>query len=193
MNEKLHRLVLVAALAGCGSSTKGAAMSSSRDVQVTRVFDAPVERVWAAWRDGEEVKRWFSPTGFTTPTARMDFRVGGTSLVSMKAPPEYGGGETFMTWSYRAIEPHQRIEFVLRFADAGGAPVEPASLGMPPGIPPSVRHVITFAPAAGGGTAMTITEYGYTTDAAHDMSKAGLLQALDKLDASLRPPSAPGS
>jgi len=29
-----------------------------RDLVVTRVFDAPVERVWKAWTDPEQVMRW---------------------------------------------------------------------------------------------------------------------------------------
>ena len=30
---------------------------------VTRVFDAPVEQVWKAWSDSEQVKRWWLGTG----------------------------------------------------------------------------------------------------------------------------------
>ena len=42
------------------------------DVVVTRVFDAPVEEVWKAWTDSEKVMRWWGPTGFTAPVARID-------------------------------------------------------------------------------------------------------------------------
>jgi uncharacterized protein YndB with AHSA1/START domain len=58
---------------------------------LTRVFDAPVEQVWNAWRDSEIVKQWWGPLGFTCPVAEMDFREGGTSLVCMRAiglPPD---------------------------------------------------------------------------------------------------------
>ncbi len=58
---------------------------------VTRVFDASVEQVWKAWSDSGQVMRWWGPTGFTAPVARMDFREGGTSLVCMRAPKEFGG------------------------------------------------------------------------------------------------------
>jgi len=26
-----------------------------------RVFDAPLERVWAAWTEADRLKRWFAP------------------------------------------------------------------------------------------------------------------------------------
>src|SRR5215207_5729970 len=57
-------------------------------VVVTRVLDAPVEEVWKAWSDPEYVMRWWGPTGFRSPSAEMDFRVGGASLVCMGAPAE---------------------------------------------------------------------------------------------------------
>ena len=152
-----------------------------RNVVVTRVFDAPVEQVWKAWSDSEQVRRWWGPQGFTSPSAKMDFREGGTSLVCMRAPAEYGGQDMYNTWTYRKIDPLQRIEFVLKFADKDGAPLDPAQAGTPPGVPPEVRHVITFKPIGSSQTEMTVTEYGYTTDQAHDLSKGGLEQCLDKM------------
>jgi uncharacterized protein YndB with AHSA1/START domain len=44
-----------------------------------------------------------------------------------------------------------------------------------------VPHVVTFTPTADGGTELSITESGYTTPQARDMSQAGLNQCLDKL------------
>jgi len=63
----------------------------THDLAVTRVLDAPVEEAWRAWTEPERVRRWWGPTGFTSPSADMDVRVGGTSLVCMRAPAEYGG------------------------------------------------------------------------------------------------------
>ena len=48
-----------------------------------------------------------------------------------------------------------------------------------------MRHVITFKAAGDNRTEMTVTEYGYTSDQAHDLSKSGLEQCLDNIDAVL--------
>ena len=157
-----------------------------RDVVVTRVFDAPVERVWKAWSDSEQVMRWWGPTGFTSPSAKMDFREGGTSLVCMRAPKEFGGQDMYNTWTYRKIVPTERIEFIQHFADKDGNKVDPAKMGIPPGVPHEVRHVITFKAVGDNRTEMTVTEYGYTSDQAHDLSKAGMEQCLDKMAESLK-------
>jgi uncharacterized protein YndB with AHSA1/START domain len=45
----------------------------THNMVVTRSFDAPVEQVWKAWSESEQVKRWWGPTGFTCPVAKMDF------------------------------------------------------------------------------------------------------------------------
>jgi uncharacterized protein YndB with AHSA1/START domain len=158
----------------------------------TRVFDAPVERVWAAWCDQDKVKRWWGPHGFSVPVARMDVRVGGVSLVGMRAPAEYGLPDMYNTWTYTAVVPPERLEFIVHFTDAEGRRLAPAQLGLPPGIPNSVPHVVVFKPLGPHRTELTQTEYGYTTEQARDMSKAGLEQVLDKL-AALFSPAAPAT
>ncbi len=40
----------------------------------------------------------WNPEGFTCSVARMDVREGGTSLVRMRAPKEFGGQDMFSTW-----------------------------------------------------------------------------------------------
>jgi len=154
-----------------------------RDVVVTRVFDAPIEQAWKAWSEPEYVMQWWGPTGFTCPLAEMDFREGGTSLVCMRAPKEFGGQDMYNTWSYKKILPMQRIEYILNFSDKDGNKLDPAALGIPPGVPSDVHHVITFKAIGDNQTEMAVTEYGYTSDQAHDISKAGLEQCIDKMAA----------
>lgn len=156
------------------------------NVEAARVLNAPVEQVWKAWSEPEYVKQWWGPTGFTSPSAEIDFRVGGTSLVCMRAPIEVGGQEMYNTWTYRTIESYQKIEFLLHFSDQHRNPLNPAHIGMEPGIPNGVRHVITFTRMEDNQTFMTVTEYGYTTQQARDLSKAGLEQCLDKMEAMYR-------
>jgi len=151
-----------------------------RDLVVTRVFEAPVERVWKTWEDPELVKRWWGPTGFSSPIAKMNFQEGGTSLVCMRSPD---GHDMYNTWSYRKIVPLQMIEFVLDWADKDGNRVDPSTMGLPPNMPRAVRHVITFKALGPAKTEMTITEFGYTADEYFDLSKAGLEQCLDKMNA----------
>jgi len=155
--------------------------SETKDLVGARTFDAPVTEVWKYWAESEGVKKWWGPTGFTAPIARMDFREGGTSLVCMRAP---NGQDFYNTWTYRKIEPLKRIEFILGWADKDGRKIDPVTMGLPPDIPQEVRHVVAFKDV-GGKTEMTVTEYGYKSDQTLDLSKAGLEQCLDKMAAAL--------
>ncbi|HRG53459.1 MAG TPA: SRPBCC domain-containing protein, partial [Bacteroidia bacterium] len=75
-----------------------------KKIVVTRIFNAPVELVWQNWTDPELIKQWWGPDKFTCPTAKIDFREGGTSIVSMLAPVSFGGQETFSIWVYTKIK-----------------------------------------------------------------------------------------
>lgn len=157
----------------------------TREMALTRVFDAPVSEVWKYWIDPEKVKKWWGPKGFTSPVANMDVREGSTSFVCMRPPPEYGGQDMCNTWAYKKIVPEKEIEFVMAFADKDGKKLDPATLGLPAGMPQEVRHVITFR-AIGGKTEVTVKEFGYTTEQVVEISRAGLGQCLDKMNESLK-------
>ena len=48
-----------------------------REIVLSRVIAAPVERVFEAWTDPEQIMRWFGPTGFTLESLECDIRPGG--------------------------------------------------------------------------------------------------------------------
>ncbi|MBZ5524962.1 MAG: SRPBCC domain-containing protein [Acidobacteriia bacterium] len=155
------------------------------DLVVTRVFDAPVERVWKAWTDPERVMQWWGPNGFTSPSAEMDFREGGTSLVCMLAPQKLGGQDMYSTWTYRKIVPMQSIEYIHNLADSNGNKADPVKMGMPPDFPQDQRNLVTFKAAGGNRTEMTVTEYDWTPGKMMNMAETGLNQCLDKMAAML--------
>jgi uncharacterized protein YndB with AHSA1/START domain len=157
--------------------------TAATNVVATRVFDAPVDRVWRAWSEPEDIKQWWGPAGFTVPVADVDFREGGRSLICMSAPQV---GDLYNAWHYQRIVPQERIEFVLTFTDETGTSLDPQVVGIPPGVPQQVPHTITFQALDATRTQMTVVERGYTTAVAAETSKLGLDQVLDKMAALVR-------
>ena len=141
-----------------------------KDLEVSRVFDAPVEKLWRAWIDPQLVMQWWGPTGFTCPVAKMDVREGGQSLLCMRAPKAFGGQDMYNTWTYSKISPQQRMEFVFHFCDENGQRIDPAALGLPPGMPREVRHVVTFEDLSNSRSRLTVTEQGYESDQIIELS-----------------------
>src|ERR1022692_1143021 len=115
-----------------------------KQIEVCRIFNAPVEMVWKVWTDPDLVKRWWGPKHFTSPLVKLDFREGGRSLVSMKAPKEMGGQEFYSIWEYVSIIPFNSIEFIQSLSDKDGNKTDPTKLGMPPDFPLDIRTVVTF-------------------------------------------------
>ena len=154
------------------------------DIVVTRTFAATAQQVWDAWTVPEQVMCWWGPQGFTSPSARMDVREGGRSLVCMRSPD---GHDFYNTWTYSQVAEPERLEFTMGFADADGNPVDPVALGLPPDIPHPVRHVVQLRESA-GKTELTVTEFGYADGPTYELSKAGLEQCIDKMADSLSSP-----
>ena len=149
-------------------------------IEVTRTFNAPVEMVWKVWTDPELVKRWWGPKHFISPVAKIDFREGGKSIVSMKAPKEMGGQEFYSIWVYVKIIPLKTIEFIQSLSDKDGNKTDPTKLGMPSDFPKDIKTVVTFRELANSKTEMTVTEYadmGQTSN----FAQLGLEQSLDKM------------
>lgn len=46
----------------------------SRELTITRVFDAPRDLVFKAWTDAKMLAEWFGPQGFTNPVSRKPWR-----------------------------------------------------------------------------------------------------------------------
>src|SRR5712671_5866735 len=93
-----------------------AAKNKSNEIKITRVYDAPVEAVWDAWTDPEQVAQWWGPRGFTLTTHSKDrppmFRV--TVLFSET------GGKTKMDMSMTLPTPEAAEEARKFIKKAGG-------------------------------------------------------------------------
>lgn len=61
-------------------------MNKSADIKLIREFDAPLNLVWDAWCDPDQVAQWWGPRGFTLTTESKDLRAGGTWKYTMHGP-----------------------------------------------------------------------------------------------------------
>jgi uncharacterized protein YndB with AHSA1/START domain len=59
---------------------------ADRELVLTRIIDAPREKVFRAWTEPELLKQWFAPQPYTTPVVELDLRPGGASLIVMRSP-----------------------------------------------------------------------------------------------------------
>ncbi len=137
-------------------------------LEISGIFPAPRALVFEAWSTAEHLKRWFSPEGFTTPEAEVDFRPGGVCAICMRSPD----GQDF--WSrghYLEISPPDRLVFSSSVGDAGSPKF-------------TVHTTVTFEDHD-GGTRMSVRQVYDLHDPAFrtavDGAPEGWRTTLDKL------------
>lgn len=110
-------------------------MFADRELVLTRLINAPREKVYRAWTDPEMLKQWFAPKPYTTPIVEIDVRPGGSAYFVMRGPdgkdlPNHGvylevvpNEKLVSTDAYvKAWEPSEKpfMTLILTFEDEGG-------------------------------------------------------------------------
>jgi len=85
-----------------------AARNKTNVLSLTRVYDAPLQAVWEAWTNPEEVAQWWGPRGFTITTHSHDLRTGGHWSYTMHGPD---GTDFENTTQYLEVVPGQRMVY----------------------------------------------------------------------------------
>ena len=106
-----------------------------RDLVLTRIIDAPREKLFRAWTEPALLMQWFTPRPWTVARAETDVRPGGASLIVMRSPEgqEFPNRGVYLevvrnerlvaTDAYTsAWEPSEKpfMTLILSFEDAGG-------------------------------------------------------------------------
>jgi uncharacterized protein YndB with AHSA1/START domain len=99
------------------TGTLNVMLSGDREVIMTRVFDAPRQLVFDAFRKPELLKRWFGPRGWALDVCEVDWRVGGGFRFVLRGPD----GKTLgMRGVYRELVPPERSVHMESFDDYPG-------------------------------------------------------------------------
>jgi uncharacterized protein YndB with AHSA1/START domain len=87
---------------------------ATKEFGVTRVINAPRERVFQAWTDPDEFAAWWGPAGFSTPrsSVSIDAKVGGKWKATMKSDGE-DGTEIPFYGVYKELDSPKKISFTL--------------------------------------------------------------------------------
>lgn len=80
----------------------------SKDISLTRIYDAPVKTVWDAWTDLAQVAQWWGPRGFTITTHSKDLRNGGSWHYTMHGPD---GTDYENTTKYLEVVPCAKLVY----------------------------------------------------------------------------------
>ncbi|MEI5678003.1 MULTISPECIES: SRPBCC family protein [unclassified Mesorhizobium] len=89
--------------------------ANDRELVLTRLIDAPREKVFKAWTDAELLKQWFAPLPWTTPVVEVDVRPGGSSMFVMRDPD---GNDYPNKGVYLEVVENEKLVFTDAFTEA---------------------------------------------------------------------------
>lgn len=89
-------------------------MVEAKVVTFERVYDASIEKVWQAWTDPEQLKKWWGPDNVTIPECEVELKIGGRLYIVMQATEamgEYAGTRWPMEAKITELEPNKRLVY----------------------------------------------------------------------------------
>lgn len=132
--------------------------SSDRELVLTRIINAPREKLFRAWTEPALLKQWFAPLPFTTPVAELDVRPGGANLIVMR---DADGNDYPNRGIYLEVVKNERLVFTDAYTEA-----------WKPSAKPFMTAIVTFEDA-GGKTKYTARALHWTVEDRETHEKMG--------------------
>jgi uncharacterized protein YndB with AHSA1/START domain len=151
------------------------AQTTTHEISLTRIFDAPPELVYRAFVDPDQLGQWFGPEGFSVPyeSVHVDARPGGYQRLVMVSDDDPNMRSEIDATFSEVIE----NELLVGHMDVEGIP----------GTTGSVRlHLrLEFHAEPGGKTRLELRQGPFTEQMGND-TKTGWESSFTKLDSLLR-------
>ena len=142
------------------AKTRPAVKRHKHTIALTRIYDAPRERVFECWTRAEHLVHWFAPQGFTVHSCEADPRPGGVFRLCMRSPE---GQDFWCRGTYREVVAPERLVIECFADDEKG--IERLECVID----------VTFA-AQGGKTKMAL----HTSAAGDGAEAAAMLEGMDE-------------
>jgi uncharacterized protein YndB with AHSA1/START domain len=138
--------------------------AGERGLELTRIFDAPRERLWREWTEPERFADWFGGREAHVPvdSVSMDVRPGGRWQATM----QHDGVESQWEGVYREVVEPARL--VLTFADQ-------------PGEEAHELVTVVFTDLGDGRTEMRLTQRGTLSRDIYEQSVDGWSSFFDRM------------
>ncbi len=135
-------------------------------LEIKRFIKAPRDRVYAAWTDPAQLKKWFGPENVKTRDLIADVRVGGEFRWDLTNPE---GKDMTISGQYREVQPGKKIVFTWQLEEDEDWKNH------------SSMVTVEFFDRE-GGTEVRLTHEKLPNEASRDDHKQGWNSVLDKLE-----------
>jgi uncharacterized protein YndB with AHSA1/START domain len=135
------------------------ATAVNHELVLTRVIDAPREKLFRCWTEPALLEQWFVPKPWTIAKAEVDVRPGGSSLIVMRSPE---GQEMPNPGVFLEVVPNERLVLSDAYTSA-----------WVPSAKPFMTAIVTFEDLGGGKTRYTARARHWTAEDRETHEKMG--------------------
>ena len=167
-------------------------MISDKGITIERVFDTPRQKVWDAVTKPDQVKAWWGPKDFYSPSIKIDFRVGGRYIYCMRGPKNSPWDkDLYSAGVYREIVPLEKLVVSDYSSDKDGHKASPTEHGLMTDMPAEMNVTFYFKELSPTKTRLIIEYPRPASDKAFAAMKESRMEdgwgtSLDKLAALLQ-------
>jgi len=137
-------------------------------LHLEKVLTVPRERVFAAFVDPAQLRRWWGPAGFTVSRLELAAEEGASYRIAMQ-PPE--GGVFHIRGTLQAVEPPRRLAFTFIYEEPD---------------PDDQETLVTLTfESTGGGTRVTVDQGPFKTAARLGLHRDGWTETLERFERSV--------
>ncbi len=140
---------------------------------VTRLINSPIENVYEAWTNPDQLATWYGPVGLTCPreSVTLDVKVGGNWSATVVDPT---GGQHQFKGEFREVIPLEKLIYTLDYSN-------PAMPNMPK-YPDGLHEVVTLTfENKNGSTQLTFHQDGFLPEKQVPLAQAGMESYFDSL------------
>ena len=146
-------------------SRSSAPQSDELTLEMTRVLPAGRSLVFGAFSDPNELAKWWGPEGFSTPSLKLQARVGEGYRIEMQ-PPE--GDRFYLTGAFREVDPPARLAYTFVWEDPDPDDVDTV-------VDVSFRDL-------GESTEVALRQAPFKTEARRRLHRDGWTDSFDRLE-----------
>ncbi|EHR72199.1 hypothetical protein BurJ1DRAFT_3391 [Burkholderiales bacterium JOSHI_001] len=88
---------------------------ASHELVLTRLIDAPRDKLFRCWTEPALILQWFTPPPWKTVAAEVDLRAGGANVITMQGPD---GTRVPNCGVYLEVVPNERLVFTDAYTSA---------------------------------------------------------------------------